>query len=376
MKKWILWIMACLSLLWLSLAQVSVNPIYTSERFWPSDKFHAGCENQIDVIFHLDNSKINWVNAILHYDWDRVEILKVMANWEKENNLTYTVEKDKIIFSKLKSEWNWLDNVTFSVFFKVAESVELAKFSFEKWSYIVDSKWNMIDLEWNYSFEFVEVPECEPDIVAPSVELLFPSDKTGEYVALDTYFQFEIDDSGKWINEDSIKIRIDRSIYALADIEYVRNDKILTVYPDIWMPFNTGFEVQISVSDKQSYWKPNITLKTYEFKTSDELNLLNEINPVEFRKIVNMNKYLKWTTEECGLLSEVYSLWNEEDLDVLKSINSKLRCEELSIVQKIWEEKITENSANWKGFSVFAMIWWVLFWSLFFSVVFGWLGKK
>ena len=103
---------------------------------------------------------------------------------------------------------------------------------------------------------------------------------------------------------------------------------------------------------------------------------MNEINPVEFRKIVNMNKYLKWTTEECGLLSEVYSLWNEEDLDVLKSINSKLRCEELSIVQKIWEEKITENSANWKGFSVFAMIWWVLFWSLFFSVVFGWLGKK
>ncbi|MBO4515988.1 hypothetical protein J5751_00715 [bacterium] len=42
-----------------SFAQVSVNPIYTSERFKPSDKFHAGCENQIDVVFHLNNSKIN-----------------------------------------------------------------------------------------------------------------------------------------------------------------------------------------------------------------------------------------------------------------------------------------------------------------------------
>ena len=84
-----------------SFAQVALNPVYTSERFQPSDKFHAGCENQIDVVFKLDNSKINWVNAILHYDWDKVEVLKIITNGEKENNLTYTVENDKIIFSKL-----------------------------------------------------------------------------------------------------------------------------------------------------------------------------------------------------------------------------------------------------------------------------------
>ena len=35
----------------------------------------------------------------------------------------------------------------------------------------------------------------DPDIVAPSVELLFPSSKSGEYVALDSYFQFELDDA-------------------------------------------------------------------------------------------------------------------------------------------------------------------------------------
>ena len=375
MKKWILWIVACLSLFGLSFAQVSVNPIYTSERFKPSDKFHAGCENQIDVVFQLNKSKINWINAILHYDWDRVEILKVIANWEKENNLTYTVEKDKIIFSKLKSDWNWLDDVTFSVFFKVSENVELAQFSFEKWSYIVDSKWNMVDLEWNYSFEFVEVPECDPDIVAPSVELLFPSDKTWEYVALDTYFQFEIYDSWKWINEDSIKIRIGNSAYTLVDIEHIRKNNVLTIYPDIWMPFNTGFEVQISVSDKQSYGKPNSTVKLYEFQTSNELKLLNEINPVEFRRIVNKSEYLKWTKEECGLLSEIYSDWNKKNEGILESINDKLECEELVFIEKTWDI-IAEANKSWKEFSVFAMIWWMLFWSLFFSVVFGWLGKK
>ncbi len=277
MKKCILWFISCLSLFGFSFAQVTLNPIYTSERFKPSDKFHAGCENQIDIVFQLDNSQINWLNAILRYDWDKVEIVKIVANWEKENNLVYTVENDKIIFSKLKSDWAWLDSVTFSVFFKALDGVEFTSFSFEKWSYLVDSKWNMVELEWYNKFEFVEVPECDPDIVAPSVELLFPSDKSGEYVALDSYFQFKIDDSGKWVNEDSIKVRIDSMEYNLAGIEHVRNDKVLTVYPDIWMPFNTWFKVEISVSDKQSYWKPNTTTKS--IPTLQTLKIIKYYHP-------------------------------------------------------------------------------------------------
>ena len=376
MKKLVLWIMSCVALIGLSFAQVSLNPIYTSERFSPSDKFHAGCENQIDVVFQLDKSKINWVNAILRYDWDDVDILKIVAVWEKENNLTYTVENDKIIFSKLKTEWDWLDNVMFSIIFKVWTELKKSNFSFEKWSYVVDSKWNMVDLEWNYNFEFVEVPECDPDIVAPSVELLFPSDKTWDYAALDSYFQFEIDDQGKWVNKDSIKIQIDKYEYTLQNIEHDRNDKILTVYPDFWMPFNTGFEVKISVSDKQSYWKPNTTTKIYKFETSDEMNLLNKINPVEFRKIVNMNNYIKWSNQECSLLSEIYSNFDQDDWEILESINKKLDCWELVFSEKnnsnMWEDIVINN---WKDFSVFAMIGWILFGSLVLFMVFSRLRK-
>ena len=377
MKKWILWFITCLSLFGLSFAQVTVNPIYTSERFQPSDKFHAGCENQIDVVFQLNNSKINGVNAVLEYDSDDVEVLKVFAVWERENNLSYTVEKDRIVFSKLKTEWEWLDSVTFSLFFKVWTDLKESSFSFAKWSYVVDSKWNMIELEWNYSFQFTEVPECDPDIVAPSVELLFPSNKSWEYVALDSYFQFEIDDSWKWINEKSINFSIDWFDYTLATIEHEWKDKILTIYPDIRMPFNTGFEVEISVSDKQSYWKPNITTKLYEFQTSDNLNLLNDINPVEFRKIVNLDKYFKWTKDECKLLSELYSQYFEENWDVLESINTKLECDELAVVERVWDiDIIQENDGENLKFSVFSMLGWIMFWCLFFAVAFWWLGKK
>ena len=375
MKKWILWVITCLSLFGWSFAQVSVNPIYTSERFKPSDKFHSDCENQIDVVFQLDNSKINWVNAIFEYDWDDVEILKVLAAWEKENNLSYTVEKDKIILSKLKTDWAWLENVTFSLFFKVWTDVENTKFSFAKWSYVVDSKWSMIDLEWNYSFDFVEVPECDPDIVAPSVELIFPSDKTWDFVALDTYFQFDIDDQGKWVNTDSILFTLDWLEYSINNIEHEWNDRILTIYPDVWMPFNTWFSVEIRVSDKQAYGKPNMTRKTYNFQTSDELKFLNEINAVDFRKIVNMDKYLKWTDGECKFLSVMYSNYLEQYWEELTSINSKIWCDDLVIVEEVLDENNAEDD-NWKEFSVFAMIGRILSGSLFFAVIFGRLGKK
>ena len=377
MKKWIFWIVSSLAMFGLTFAQVSLNPIYTSERFSPSDKFHAGCENQIDVVFQLDNSKIDWLNAILDYDWDEVEILRILAVWEKENNLNYTVENDKIIFSKLKTDWEWMDKITFSLFFKVWTDLQISKFSFAKWSYVVDSKWNMVELEWNYDFQFSEVPECDPDIVAPSIELLFPKVESWDYVALDTYFQFEIDDQGKWVNTDSIIFKIDWWTYSMQMLEHEWNDKILTIYPDFWMPFNTWFEVEITVSDKQSYWKANTTSRLYEFQTSDELNLLNEIDPVQFRKIVNMDQYLKWTVDECNLLSELYSDSDQWRWELLKSINSRLDCWEMVVVEKTWSVNIVENidENDWKDFSVFAMLGRILFGGSALFMIFSWLRK-
>jgi hypothetical protein len=41
-----------------TIAQVSFEPIYSSERFQPSDAFHATCENQLNVIFSLEDTKI------------------------------------------------------------------------------------------------------------------------------------------------------------------------------------------------------------------------------------------------------------------------------------------------------------------------------
>jgi hypothetical protein len=64
--------------------------------------------------------------------------------------------------------------------------------SFADGSYMVDSDGKMINLSNSVILQFAPVPECEPDIVSPKVNLLFP--KVDEWVALDTYFQFDISD--------------------------------------------------------------------------------------------------------------------------------------------------------------------------------------
>jgi hypothetical protein len=64
--------------------------------------------------------------------------------------------------------------------------------SFADGSYMVDSEGKMINLSNSTILQFSTVPECEPDIVSPKVNLLFP--KEDAWVALDTYFQFDISD--------------------------------------------------------------------------------------------------------------------------------------------------------------------------------------
>jgi hypothetical protein len=43
---------------------------------------------------------------------------------------------------------------------------------------------------------FADVPECEPDIIPPSLSLIYPKDTTAR-IALDQYFVFDIKDIGK-----------------------------------------------------------------------------------------------------------------------------------------------------------------------------------
>lgn len=322
-----------------SFAEVDVNPVYAPARFQPSNKFHAWCENQIDVVFHISDSEINWINAIVDYDSNNIEILSISSQNEEENNLSYTVESDKIKFSKLKSE-EWLKQIVFSVKFKTNELIEHTNFVFETWSYILDSEWKMVDVRGEYEFQFMQVPECDPDIIAPSIELLFPSENS-DFIALDSAFQFKITDQWKWINEDSIMLLIAWNNYSLSDFDFEWDDEILTLYPKFWLPINSWFLVEISVSDKQVYWGENTAIESYWFRTSDEVILIENLNPSDIRALLN--------GENCS------SLDISKDLDVVSDSDTRESCDVLN---------------KDVHYSVFAMIGWILFVCTILFVVF------
>ena len=370
---WLIWI------IWISQAQVSLNPIYTADRFQPSDVFHAWCENYIDVVFDLEAEEIAWVSAILKYNNIDINIIKILPQWEKENNLTYVIEEDQIIFNKFKTESLGLDKIVFSVFFEWDTNLKSTEFSFVTWSYVLDVKGTMLDINSSYNFNFADVPECDPDIISPSVEMIFPKVGTGEYVALDSYFQFNITDQWKWINKDSINISIDDIKYDLSNVEHEWIDDTLTIYPDNWLSIWSAISLSIDVQDKQVYGKANVSTKKYNLKTSTWLYLLNDIDPLQFRKLVNKEKYYQWSVEECDLLSDVYLDWDEKIKEIILSINKRLSCGEIILSphpdSPLWGEAVSFVEFKSK-FSVFAIIGWILFWLLLFIRIFSYLSRN
>lgn len=367
LKVFIFAIMAfCLPLS--AFAQVTFEPIFASERFQPSDMFHATCENQLNVIFSLENTKISWISAVLDYNPNDIEILKIVWENEKTNNLSYVVNDNKIYLNKLKSEWSadmWSNMVVFAIYLKSQEWVTDTQISFADGSYMVDSEGKMINLSNSTILQFSSVPECEPDIVSPKVNLLFP--KEDAWVALDTYFQFDISDLWKWINEDSVVLSVNGIDYDINSLEHEWDMDVLTIYPDFWMPFNTWFEVKLSVSDKQVYGGANTVTKTYNFETMDEVYLLNKIDPLEFRKLVNSQKYYKWTKQECDFLIEAYSFsqrnWDMKQWDIILSINKRISCPD---IQKGTWDYLVEDT---KSLSLFSVLGWTLFACSFLIVI-------
>ncbi|MCK9467191.1 MAG: hypothetical protein M0P94_02585 [Candidatus Absconditabacterales bacterium] len=354
-------------------AQVELSPVYSSDRFQPSDKFHAGCENQLDIVFSLNYSNIIGVNAILEYNSNEVEILKILAEGEKENNLSYVVESNKIIFNKLKTQDSGLEKVVFKIFFKVDPSLISSDFRFSDGSYVLDTKGNMLELNKNYSFLFEAVPECEPDIIAPTIELLFPVLQPGEFIALDSYYQFNIYDLGKGVNKDKVYFTIDDIKYDLSNTEHERSGDILTIYPNNWLPLDSTIKLNIEVSDKQVYGKANTTKKEYSFKSSNELNLLNEIDPVQFRKLVNKEKYYQGSQAECDWLKQQFINSEESNQDTILSINKRLSCGDLDNLDKVSSLEEIEDQL---GFSVFSILGRFLFGLVFFFIIFKRLSKK
>ncbi|MCF7835010.1 hypothetical protein K9M48_03050 [Candidatus Gracilibacteria bacterium] len=306
-------------------ANIFFNSTYPDSRFPPVDKLHAGCTHAANISIKTDGENINTISLVLEYDLKKVKILRVVPV-DQSTGINYSVEYGKILFNKISNEEIKDKNTTlFYVYYQSQEDITGANFKFTQGSYITTKYGKVIPLEKVFSIPFEKAPECDPDIVHPSINLIKPINKSAG-IALDSSFIFEIKDDGKGIDKKTLNLTIDDQDYKYNDDEVYRSGENLVVYPRKRLQTNKKIPIEISISDKQKYGGSNTESASFEVKTASGLVLEDYIDPFRFREISQGFQNYRGTQNECGLIGNIYIQEPGAKRNLSKSILKKLAC--------------------------------------------------
>lgn len=360
------WLIAMVGMLWsVRWAKVSFEPLYSDIRFQPTDKLHAGCNNSADILFSPQGQKITKFTLVLYYNPENIEILRILPT-AKNGISSSKIEYNKIILEVENPSFTSSIQTAsfFQLYFKSDmvgnESLVLGTGS----EYITANK--TYPLSGTFPLQFGLVPECEPDIVPPSINLIYPKD-TQQNIQLDQYFIFDIKDIGKGVDKNSVVIRFDGEKYIYGSDTLKWNGNYLTFYPSKWIPIDTNMDLKISIADKQSYGWANKTESMYTFQTATGIVFNKNITPLMFRRISQEAGKISASVDECSLLSDFYSTSEVKYQRELKSLIQKVWCDLapldtslLGTEENILPEMNTQQK-QYRNISVFATLGWVLF---------------
>lgn len=376
LKKIVIWFVFLLQMIAMPLfgANISFNPLYSDERFQPTDKLHAWCEHSADIVLNNKWKDISVVHLVLWYNPNDLQITRLVTDSQIQEDITYSIEYNKIIFNYLNSKNNDSETtILFKLLFKSDENTTWSQIKTLTWSYFLDKAGIKNPIKTDFNLEFAKTPECQPDIISPSINLVFPKEDMKQKITLDQYFIFEVKDIGKWVDKLNTKVSINWDDYSLTSENLKWNWNYLIVYPKDWLTINKNIEIKIEIWDKQIYWWANIANKTFSFKTTNGFSLQNNINPNTFRQIIKWAEKIFWSTQECQILNNTYQKadWNYQIW--LKSVLDKLACNtDNSIIftwdiisQNHWSADLSTENKKIKFVSVFASIWRILFFITF-----------
>lgn len=350
-------------------AKVTFQPLYSDVRFQPSDKLHTECSNSADILFSPQGQKITKFKVILSYNPETLEILRILPN---VNNGTATskIEYNKIILEVSKPTFasSTESKSFFQIYFKSnvvgKDTIEIAE-----WSEANTSS-KTYPLAGTFDLEFTKVPECEPDIIPPSINLIYPKN-SDERLYLDQYFIFDVKDIGKGIDKNSVIINFDGDQYFYGSDNLKWNGNYLTFYPSKWIPIDAELDLKIMMADKQSYGWANKTESMYTFQSATGIILQKDINPMIFRRIAQEAEKISASVDECWLLADLYGKSEVTYQKELKSIIQKLWCNLAALDTSLLEAKedmldtMTTQQKQYRNISVFATLGWILFFIAF-----------
>ena len=345
-------------------AQLLIQPNFADPRFEPANKLHAGCVNTATVSIKTSSKEnLSSFRFVVSYEPQNIEILEIKPNEKYKDIMDSKIEYDKIIVSMLNKQIPLGETTPlFTISFKSNEFATESLLAIRKPSYVIDqnNKEILVFVEQKISFE--KVPECEPDTLPPTITLIKP-ESTSQLLALDNYFSFSIKDLWKGVDKNSITIDFDGIKYTWADSAFVWKEDQITFYPKKWLPIGKDIDLNISVSDKQIYWWANISTKTFNFKTHNNIVFENNLTPTQYRNLANKAKTIYATAEECAALSLLWSsaYTTQFPFDPIESLSKKIGCsfDKTAIIKSIEQNK--EKAKSTVFLSVFSILGWVLF---------------
>ena len=336
--------------------------MYSDARFPPVDAFHAWCMQDAKVLFDATEKNITKIHLELQYAPDDLEISRIL--WVDQVIANYRIEYDRVIFDIDSPVLNWATPL-FHLNFESKGTALQTDILVATWSYFVTNG-KITYLQEKFPLTFAQVPECTPDIVPPSVNLIFPKDPEAK-ISLDQYFVFEIKDADKWVDKNSIRVFLNDQVYTVANTENLKwKGNYLSFYPQDWLAVNKKINLQISVGDLQSYGGANTTEKLFSFKTAPGLALLDNIDPMTLRTYARNATQMAGTPEECLLLQNFYARSDASFQSGLDTILQKLSCTIKTVAgnEDIFGDTstVTPNKTSKLSFvSVFAVLGRILF---------------
>jgi len=363
------WLISLVGMVWCVLwAKVTFQPVYSDVRFQPADKLHAGCINSADILFSPEGQKISKFRLVFYYNPDTVEILRILPN-TKNGVVSSQIEYNKIVLDVQNPIfWSTKQATSFFQLYFKSDIVGQETLTLGTGSEVVagDTTTPLTEI---FTLDFAKVLECEPDIVPPSINLIYPKD-TQKRIGLDQYFIFDIKDIGKWIDKNSVIINFDGEQYFYGSDNLKRNGNYLTFYPSKWIPIDMHMDLKILITDKQSYGWANTTQSTYSFQTATGMVFIKDVNPMMFRRITQEAEKISASASECALLSNIYNTSEVLYQKDIKSIIQKAGCDlaAVNISPSDSNQNLTTETPKgnkYRNISVFAALGWILFFVTF-----------
>lgn len=348
-------------------AELQVKPLYSDKRFPPTDKLHAGCMQNADITLATELD-IKDIRVTLQFDPEKIDILRILPdNKNRDEVIDYDIKYGEISYSHKNMVYNpWYEIKVFSMMFNSKKDISNVDFVFGSGSYAVTQWGQRINLEWQVAIPFANVPECDPDIIPPSVTLIRPVPSESG-IALDSLFVFEIKDIGKGYDPESIYILIGQDAYTINTAWVAFSGEYLVVQPKTWLPVASEIDVKVSVSDLQVFGWANRTEKTFIINTASGVVLDDNINPMELKQRSRELRQNQWSSEECRLLQSLQWFIAEDSRKMIEDVAAKIECDLVLAVEPLsWEDAMHGSASvllvqekSW--LSLFAITWWILF---------------